>query len=167
MCGEPARERGLCPEVVLRACACRPRRNSEIYNHEAIKATQLAGVEIPSKSDSAIIGYLYQKYGNTNELWNSLDGIFACAIWDERTGSFTIARDPIGICSLYWGQGHDGSVWVASEMKALQTKCKTLESFPPVRRLGRGAGSGGDGVGLGAGGTLAWGGLPRPPLHDA
>lgn len=31
-------------------------------------------------------GYLYQKYGDTNELWNSLDGIFACVIWDERTG---------------------------------------------------------------------------------
>ena len=105
--------------------------NSEIYNHEAIRANELAGVENHSKSDSSIIGHLYQKYGDTNELWNSLDGIFACVIWDERTGTFTAARDAIGICSLYWGKGTDGSMWFASEMKALQTKCEWVDTFPP------------------------------------
>jgi asparagine synthase (glutamine-hydrolysing) len=79
-----------------------------------------------------VVGYLYQKYGDTNELWNSLDGIFACVIWDERTGYFCAARDPIGICSLYWGRAADGSVWFASEMKALQAKCDTIDCFPPV-----------------------------------
>ena len=40
------------------------RRNSEIYNHEEIKASgALQGVRITkdSKSDSAIIGHLYEK----------------------------------------------------------------------------------------------------------
>ncbi|KAI3438337.1 hypothetical protein D9Q98_000770 [Chlorella vulgaris] len=105
--------------------------NSEIYNHEALREQQLAGVDLHSRSDSAVVGYLYQKYGDTNELWNSLDGIFACVIWDERTGYFCAARDPIGICSLYWGKGADGSMWFASEMKALQTKCTNIECFPP------------------------------------
>lgn len=88
-----------------------------------------------------------RRYGDSNELWNSLDGIFACVIWDERTGHFTAARDPIGICSLYWGHAEDGSVWFASEMKALQTKCKTVSYFPPVsalpqlQRLGGGGGA--------------------------
>lgn len=109
--------------------------NSEIYNHEALREQQLAGVDLHSRSDSAVVGYLYQKYGDTNELWNSLDGIFACVIWDERTGYFCAARDPIGICSLYWGKGADGSMWFASEMKALQTKCTNIECFPPVRCL--------------------------------
>ena len=114
-----------------------PRRcsNSEIYNHQAIREGALAGVDLHSRSDSAIVGYLYQKYGDTNELWNSLDGIFACVVWDERTGYFCAARDPIGICSLYWGRGADGSVWFASEMKALQTKCINIECFPPVGAL--------------------------------
>ena len=89
-------------------------------------------MDLHSRSDSAIVGYLYQTYGDTNELWNSLDGIFACVVWDERTGYFCAARDPIGICSLYWGRGADGSVWFASEMKALQTKCINIECFPPV-----------------------------------
>jgi asparagine synthase (glutamine-hydrolysing) len=111
-------------------------RNSEIYNHQAIRDGALAGVAIPSKSDSAIVGYLYQKYGDTNELWNSLDGIFACVIWDERTGYHCAARDPIGICSLYWGKAADGSVWFASEMKALQSKCEDIDIFPPVSARG-------------------------------
>ena len=93
-------------------------------------ARQLPGVHIPSGSDSAIIGYLMREHGDTNELWNSLDGIFACVVWDEATGEFTIARDPIGICSLYWGRDAAGAVWVASEMKALQ-HLETLEIFPP------------------------------------
>lgn len=38
------------------------RRNSEIYNHQQIRDTQLAGIDLHSKSDSAIIGYLYQKW---------------------------------------------------------------------------------------------------------
>ena len=37
-------------------------RNSEIYNHEDVKAQHLPGVRMvkDSKSDSAIIGHLYQ-----------------------------------------------------------------------------------------------------------
>jgi asparagine synthase (glutamine-hydrolysing) len=124
----PARRpRASCPPPA----ACR--RNSEIYNHQKIRDTALAGITIPSKSDSSVVGYLYQKYGDTNDLWNSLDGIFACVVWDERSGSFCAARDPLGICSLYWGKGADGSVWFASEMKALLTKCTWIDIFPPVR----------------------------------
>lgn len=106
-------------------------RNSEIYNFRQVVAEQLPGVHIPSQSDSAIIGYLVQAHGDTNELWNSLDGIFACVVWDEATCEFTIARDPLGICSLYWGKDKDGSIWAASEMKALQ-HLETLDIFPPV-----------------------------------
>ena len=73
-----------------------------------------------------------QKLGDSDELWNSLDGIFACVLVDEATGDFVAARDPIGVCSFYWGKGRDGSTWFASEMKALQAHCKTFDIFPPV-----------------------------------
>ena len=43
-----------------------------------------------------------------------------------------LCRDPIGICPLYWGKGADGSMWFASEMKALQHRCVTFDIFPPV-----------------------------------
>lgn len=45
-----------------KACFVPYNRNSEIYNHDVIKAKHLPGVRIvkDSKSDSAIIGHLYQ-----------------------------------------------------------------------------------------------------------
>ena len=73
-----------------------------------------------------------QKLGDTNEIWNALDGVFACVVVDEATGEFLAARDPIGVCSFYWGRGKDGSTWFSSEMKALQTHCQTFDIFPPV-----------------------------------
>ena len=58
----------------------------------------LKGISIvkESTSDSAIIGHLYQKLGDVNELWDMLDGIFACVLFDEATGEYVAARDPIG-----------------------------------------------------------------------
>jgi asparagine synthase (glutamine-hydrolysing) len=107
--------------------------NSEIYNHDAIKATTLKGVRIvkDSKSDSAIIGHLIRTLGDVNAVWDGLDGIFACVVVDEAAGTFTAARDAMGVCPLYWGRGGDGSTWFASEMKALQAVCETFEIFPP------------------------------------
>lgn len=75
---------------------------------------------------------MYDKMGDSNELWSSLDGIFACVLFDERTGEFCAARDAMGICSFYWGKGKDGSLWFGSEMKALQDNCETFDFFPPV-----------------------------------
>ena len=79
------------------------------------------------------IGHLYQKLGDSDELWSCLDGIFACVIVDARTGAITAARDPMGICPLYWGRSRSGAMWFASEMKAIQHQCDDwLTFFPPV-----------------------------------
>lgn len=37
-----------------------------------------------------------------------LDGMFAFVVSDETTGNFLAARDPIGICPLYFGRAGDG-----------------------------------------------------------
>ncbi|XP_057813888.2 asparagine synthetase [glutamine-hydrolyzing] isoform X2 [Cryptomeria japonica] len=60
-----------------------------------------------------------------------LDGMFSIVLLDTRDGSFIAARDAIGITSLYIGWGLDGSVWFASEMKALNDDCERFEAFPP------------------------------------
>ena len=62
-----------------------------------------------------------------------LDGVFACVLFDETTGEYCAARDPLGVCPLYWGKAADGSLWFASEMKGLQACCQTFGIFPPVR----------------------------------
>ena len=110
--------------------------NSEIYNHEDVQQQYLSGVSMvrDSKSDSAKPGHLYEKYGDDDKIWNALDGTFACVICDERTQQFCAARDPIGICPMYWGKDASGATWFASEMKALQHQCVSFEIFPPVRK---------------------------------
>lgn len=90
-------------------------------------------MDLHSGSDSAVVGYLYQKLGCTDEMLSALDGIFACVVYDEDTGEFCAFRDPIGICPMYWGRGADGAVWFASEMKAIQDVCDVFDIFPPVR----------------------------------
>ena len=37
------------------------------------------------------------------EIVNLLDGKFAFVLYDETNSFFMIARDPIGLCPLYWG----------------------------------------------------------------
>lgn len=112
--------------------------NSEIYNHVELREKHLPGVPIvnDSKSDSAIVGHLFKALGDVNEVWDSLDGIFACVVVDEATREFVAARDPMGICPLYWGKkksedGKSTSTWFSSEMKCLEGVCDTYEIFPP------------------------------------
>lgn len=90
-------------------------------------------MDIPSKSDSAFPGYMYQKYdGISNELLNTFDGMYAGVVYDEAKDEYMAFRDPIGVCPLYWGKSADRAVWFASEMKSLEGVCETYEIFPPV-----------------------------------
>ncbi|CAI5971584.1 unnamed protein product, partial [Closterium sp. NIES-65] len=60
-----------------------------------------------------------------------LDGIFAFVLLNTKDGSYLAVRDPIGVCPLYIGWGRDGSLWFASEMKAVKDDCEQFETFPP------------------------------------
>ena len=61
----------------------------------------------------------------------SVDGIFAFALWDATAQRYLIARDPLGVCPLYWGHDAMGRLCVASEMKALVGLCADIAAFPP------------------------------------
>ncbi|CAI5472452.1 unnamed protein product [Closterium sp. Yama58-4] len=103
--------------------------NGEIYNHEALKKSLKQKHSFSTESDCEVIAHLYEEHGE--ELVQELDGIFAFVLLDTRDNSFIAARDPIGVCSMYIGWGRDGSVWFASEMKALKDECERFEIFPP------------------------------------
>lgn len=108
-------------------------RNSEIYNHKELRAKHVPDAPFVGHSDSEVLGHWYHKEGKiTNEMIDEQDGIFAFMLLDNNTGHFTVARDAMGICPLYWGKGADGSTWFASEMKGLQDVCVDFEIFPPV-----------------------------------
>ncbi|GFY94043.1 asparagine synthetase 3 [Actinidia rufa] len=102
--------------------------NGEIYNHKDLRQ-KLTSHEFRTGSDCEVIAHLYEDYGE--EFVDTLDGMFSFVLLDTRDKSFIAARDAIGITPLYMGWGLDGSVWFASEMKALSDDCERFMSFPP------------------------------------
>jgi len=106
--------------------------NGEIYNHMGIREQLKAeGFEFKTGSDCEILIPLYEKYGENFMNKTKLLGMYAFVIYDEKTDSYIAGRDHIGIIPLYIGYGKDGSVWFASELKAIQEHCATFECFPP------------------------------------
>jgi asparagine synthase (glutamine-hydrolysing) len=58
--------------------------------------------------------------------------MFAFVLYDKNLDRYIASRDPIGIIPLYQGTAADGSVWFASEMKALFEDCiGTVRAFEP------------------------------------
>lgn len=102
--------------------------NGEIYNHNQIRKEFQNEYKFTTKSDCECIIPLYMKY--RTEFMTQLDGIFAFVLYDSNSNSYLAARDPIGVCSLYIGWHHSGSIWFASEMKALED-CALIKEFPP------------------------------------
>ena len=103
--------------------------NGEIYNHQEIRRRYAGKYEFQTGSDCEVILALYRDKG-INFL-EELNGIFAFALYDEDSNEFLIARDPIGVIPLYIGYDADGTVYVASELKALEGQCDHYEPFLP------------------------------------
>ena len=102
--------------------------NGEIYNHREIRASH-AAYPFRTGSDCETILALYRERGV--RFLDELSGIFAFVLYDEERDEFLIARDPIGVIPLYIGRDADGTVYCASELKALEGLCDEYEPFPP------------------------------------
>jgi asparagine synthase (glutamine-hydrolysing) len=101
--------------------------NGEIYNHRELRAA--SNYAFTTGSDCEVINALYREHGAG--FLGRLNGIFAFALWDAGKRRFLIARDPVGVCPLYWGHDREGRLCVASEMKALVGVCNDVAPFPP------------------------------------
>jgi asparagine synthase (glutamine-hydrolysing) len=104
--------------------------NGEIYNHRELAQGLGTPYAFTTASDCEVINALYLEHDGPGFL-PELNGIFAFALWDDHQGRCLIARDPIGVCPLYWGRDEKGQLFVASEMKALIDVCRSIEEFPP------------------------------------
>lgn len=114
--------------------------NGEIYNHRELQAALSQPYAFQTGSDCEVINALYRQ-GDPAEWLNALNGIFAFALWDAERGAALIARDPIGVCPLYWGHDREGRLLVASEMKALADTCPDVAAFPPGHWYGTASGA--------------------------
>ena len=118
--------------------------NGEIYNHQEIRRRYAGQYEFQTGSDCEVILALYRSLtsssssngeGFTHEqichMLEQLSGIFAFTLYDEERNEYLIARDPIGVIPLYIGYDSDGTVYVASDLKALEGQCERYEPFLP------------------------------------
>ena len=103
--------------------------NGEIYNHQDIRRRYAGQYDFQTGSDCEVILALYRDKGI--HFLEELNGIFAFVLYDEEKDAFLIARDPIGVIPLYIGHDSDGTVYVASELKALEGQCEYYEPFLP------------------------------------
>ncbi len=90
--------------------------NGEIYNYLELRA-ELDGYPYRSHSDTEVILAAYEKWGEA--CVERLFGMFAFLIWDERRQTMFAARDRFGVKPLYYHHRKDGTLYAASEIKAL------------------------------------------------
>jgi asparagine synthase (glutamine-hydrolysing) len=103
--------------------------NGEIYNHRDLERSLAEPYDFQTGSDCEVINALWLEH--EAGFLPRLNGIYAFALWDSQQQRHLVARDPLGVCPLYWGRDGEGRRWVASEMKALVGICTTIEVFPP------------------------------------
>src|SRR5439155_9676226 len=101
--------------------------NGEIYNSPQLRRhCERRGHRFASETDGEVVLHLWEDLGR--EALRLLDGIFALALLDARTGELTLARDPVGVKPLFWAaRGPD--LWFASELAAL--RCAGAPLGPP------------------------------------
>jgi asparagine synthase (glutamine-hydrolysing) len=91
--------------------------NGELYNYRELRRElENAGIRFRSSSDTEVLLEAWRRWGVA--CLRRLRGMFAFAIFDERTGELVLARDQMGIKPLYLVR-RGGAVVFASELKAL------------------------------------------------
>ena len=91
--------------------------NGEIFNYKELRRELIDGGHVfKSETDVEVILHLYEAYGV--DFLSRLNGQFAIALYDEKKEQLLLARDPMGICPLFYTVS-DGTLIFASEIKAL------------------------------------------------
>ena len=91
--------------------------NGEIYNHAALRpGLEAKGHRYQTRSDTETILHLYEE--EADRCVESLQGMFAFALWDRPRERLLLARDRLGIKPLYYSVT-DRELLFASEIKAI------------------------------------------------
>ncbi len=99
--------------------------NGEIYNYRELREQLIArGHRFRTQSDGEVIAHLYEDDGP--DFVRHLNGMFAIALWDDRSKCLVLARDRAGEKPLYYWRG-GGALVFGSEIK-------TILEYPGVSR---------------------------------
>ena len=91
--------------------------NGEIYNYLELRKELEADYSFRSQTDAEVIIAAFEKWGEL--CLERFIGMFAFAIWDEKTRTLFAARDRFGVKPLYYSYLNNGDLILASEIKAL------------------------------------------------
>jgi len=92
--------------------------NGEIYNYRELRdELEIRGIICRDSSESEVVINLYLEFGLN--FINKLNGMFAIAIHDARDRSLHLIRDRMGKKPLWISQLSDGTLFFASEVRAL------------------------------------------------
>ncbi len=93
--------------------------NGEIYNYVELRnKLRSAGYHFRTSTDTEVIPFLYQEYGDTFP--KHLRGMFAIALWDAGRQRLLLVRDRFGKKPLYYHINGQGNLLFSSELKALK-----------------------------------------------
>jgi asparagine synthase (glutamine-hydrolysing) len=91
--------------------------SGEVYNFRELRhELETYGHRFRTHSDTEVVLQAYLRWGK--DLVDRLNGMFAFAIWDQRTEELLLARDRMGIKPLYYAPTRHG-VLFGSEPKAI------------------------------------------------
>ena len=92
--------------------------NGEIYNYRDLRyELEQSGIQCRTSSESEVIINLYLEFGL--DFVSKINGMFAIAIHDARDNSLHLIRDRMGEKPLWISQLDDGTLYFASEVRAL------------------------------------------------
>lgn len=103
--------------------------NGEIYNFQELRADlEKRGHRFYTNTDTEAIVHLYEDLGS--DCVKKLRGMFAFAIYDERSQRLLLARDRLGIKPLHYAT-HAGRLFFGSEIKAILAAAPDLAEINP------------------------------------
>ena len=105
--------------------------NGEIYNFQQLRRVLEPRHQFRSRTDTETLIHGYEEWGFEG-LLRRIDGMFAFAIWDERSQELFLARDRVGKKPLFYAQPSPRELAFASTLNAL---LELLPARPEVDRV--------------------------------
>lgn len=104
--------------------------NGAIYNHRELRAELTSlGAHFQTHCDTEVLLHAWATW--REGCLGRLRGMFAFAIWDNRTKCLHLARDPLGIKPLYLSE-QNGNLLFASELNALRASGHFDDEIDPA-----------------------------------